>query len=98
MPLSGPGPFRARADGNRFLAPLNLGLRYTDSPAAGPGLYVLWQAGHFVGVHITHHVIVCDGPRHLLVTLHLRVWCRVEEIASSGSERTAIQPSQQWGV
>jgi hypothetical protein len=61
--FSGPGPFRARTDGNRFLAPLGLGLRYTDSAAAGPGRYVLWQNGHFVAVHIAARVTITDGSR-----------------------------------
>ena len=30
IPLSGTGPFRARTDGNRLLAPLGLALRYVD--------------------------------------------------------------------
>jgi hypothetical protein len=38
VPFEGPGPFRARTDGNRMLAPFGWALRYAPEVALGEGL------------------------------------------------------------
>lgn len=59
VPLSGPGPFRARTDGNRMLAPLGLALRYVDEITlrTGDPAFVCRSREHWESAECT---CICD--------------------------------------
>ena len=84
------GPFRALADGNRFLQPFHRFLMYVPQTDVSNGKFVVWRAvpsesrqapvGHFFAVTVAGtQALVVDGCRSYS--------CPVEDVAHGGSVR-----------
>ena len=61
VPFSGPGPFRALEHGCPMLRPFGKGLKPVSAADVEAGDFVVWIAGHFVGLRIDERVTVYDG-------------------------------------
>ena len=63
LEYSSNGPFRALRDGNQWLSPFGMQLKYTPHTKLSQGNFIRWKNNHFVAVVISNSVVFYDGER-----------------------------------